>query len=215
LLNNFVNKNGIQKTDGKINSIDKEKIEKSTDKKMQPLEFGIQLKFSSREKENLLRTLLKNNHFDPSRYIVSLNNNTFLLDYRIFGMLYNEINSQIFDRFNGPLNHEEEEHAKWLKREAEEFYFNYSIDELLAKVALFTIKESTDKNEMRQFYLLCPKSANHNNFVHRICYTDILNLSLDVKDRLGYPLQVKDGKRVVHFCKLPLHKALEIYNSII
>lgn len=214
-LNSFLKKYNEHIINGKINKKQKDNIERTIDENTKVLEFGIPLQFTSKLKEIQLRNLLKKHGLAPENYIIALNNNSCLLDYRIFGIFYDEINEQIFDHFNGVINKKDEVHAKWLKREGEEFYFYYSDDELIANIAKATITESKNENGKPEIFVLCPLSEKHNKFVHRICYTELLRSSLEVNDTLGYPIEVKDGKRVIHFAKIRLQEALKIYKKII
>jgi hypothetical protein len=215
VFNNFLGETNGQMIDGKISAMQKMELEQAIAKKMQALEFGIPLHFSSKIKESQLRSLLKQYGFSPGSYMIALNNGDSLLDYRIFGIFYDEINQQFFDCFNGPVDKAEEEHAKWLKREGEEFYVYYSADELISNVAKITLTELTDEHGNKVMFVLCPLSEKHNKFIDRLCYTDILRSSLEVCDKLGYEAEVKDGKRVVHFSKMPLKEAIPIYKNII
>jgi|GEM_PF-2509064 SAM-dependent methyltransferase len=209
-LNNFSGKDGRLILDERINGEQISKIEEEIDKCAKVLEFGIPLKFTSKRKKGQLRSLLQKHGFASKNYIIPLEDGSLLLDYRIFGILYDEIKEQIFDSNNGPLCAKDEAHAEWLKREGEEFYFYYSDDELISRVAQITTEKYGEET-----FVLCPLSENHNTFIHRICYTEILSSLLDVRDSFGYPIDVKDGKRVIHFCKKPLSEALDVYKKII
>ena len=214
-FNNFLEKYNWQIVDGKINIKQKNNFEKHIYKNTKVLEFGIPLHFTSKAKENQLRNLLNKHGFSPGNHIIALSNGDCLLDYRIFGIFYNELNKNIFDSFNVVVNKNDIVHAKWLKREGEEFYFNYSADELITKVLKITMVEDKNEKGEKEIFVLCPLSKKHNKFIQRICYTEILNSSLSVKNSLKYPVEVKDGKRIIHFCKMPLKKALDIYKEII
>lgn len=204
IFNNFLGKRNWHIGDGKIDMIQKNELDQEVAKNLEVLEFGIPLHFSSKVKESQLRSLLKHYSFTPSNYMIALNNGDCLLDYRIFGILYDEINQTIFDRFNGVVDKKEEEHAKWLKREGEESYFYYSVDELITKVAETTLSE-LEKQGHSELYILCPISEKHNKFIARLCYTELLNSSIEVYD----------GKRIIHFCKMPLKEAIMIYKKIV
>lgn len=215
IFNNFLYKNNWQIEEGRISALEKNELDQEIDENSQVLEFGIPLHFVSKVKEAELRRLLKKYDLNPGNYIIALNNGDCLLDYRIFGMLYDEINKQIFDRFNGVIDKKMEEHAKWLKREGEEFYFYCSADELITKVLEITLAESDSDKDIQEIYVLCPLSETHNKFINRLCYTEILNSSLEVHDKLGYAVEVKDGKRIIHFCKKNLKEAISICKNII
>ncbi|MCX5921892.1 MAG: NUDIX domain-containing protein [Candidatus Dependentiae bacterium] len=214
LFNNFLVKSNGQICDGKINHVVKNALDQEINSNSQVLEFGIPLHFSSRIKESQLRSLLRKYDFDPGHHIIALNNGDCLVDYRVFGMLYDDIN-QLFDKFNGVVDKKDITHAQWLKREGEEFYFYHSADELIAKVLSLTLAAAQQKNQGGDLYVLCPLSENHNKFVDRLCYTEVLNNSLEVRDALGYSITVKDGKRVVHFCKMLLKDAIAVCEKII
>lgn len=215
IFNNFLGRNNWQLEDGKINTIQKNELEHEIDKNTHVLEFGIPLHFSSKLKESQLRSLLKKYNFIPGNYIIALNNGDCLLDYRIFGILYDEINQQIFDKFNGIVDKKMEEHAKWLKREGEEFYFYCSADELISKVLEISLTDFKNTKAIQEIFVLCPISEAHNKFINRICYTEVLNSSLEVNDTMRYAIEVKDGKRIIHFCKKTLKDAIPIYKKII
>lgn len=214
ILNNFLNKYNWKVVDEKVSNEQKNIIEKTIYANAKVLEFGIPLQFKSKIKENQLHNLLKKYGFSPGTHMINLHNGTFLLDYRVFGMLYDEI-SRLFDLFNGVADLNDEVHARWLKREGEEFYIYYSDDELISTVAKTTITTIEDENGEKELLVLCPLNEECNKFIHRICYTEMLNDSIELKDSLGYQIEVNDGKRVVHFCKMRLKSALEIFEKII
>lgn len=212
---NFTCQKKWQIQQNQINFLQKNELDQELDQNIEVLEFGIPLRFSCEVKKKTLRKLLKQYNFDPASYIMVLDNGDFLLDYRVFGMLYDEINQQVFDFCNGVIDKKTEEHAKWLKREGEEFYFYYSADELITTVLETTLAQAGEVKNNEEIYVLCPLSPRHNQFINRLCYTDLLNSSLEVYDRSGYAVDIKDGKRIIHFCKKNLKQALSICREII
>jgi SAM-dependent methyltransferase len=215
IFNDFLVQKNWHINEGKIELRQKSEIDRHIAANLKVLEFGVPLYFSSKIKENLLREVLKKYGFEPGNHIIALNNGDCLLDYRVFGMLYDEITDQIFDRFNNVIEKKDEEQAKWLKREGEEFYFYYSADELITKVLELTLAEISNERGDRELYVLCPLSEKHSKFIDRLCYTELLNDALDVHDSLGYPIEVKDGKRIIHFGKMPLCDALDVCKKIV
>ncbi len=216
ILNAFFSEYDWDIKKNRVSNEQKNKIEIAIAENAKVLEFGIPLRFASKIKENQLHSLLLKYDFSPSTHIIALDNDNFLLDYRIFGMLYDEINDILFDQYNGILNKDDEEHAKWLKREGEEYYFYYSEDELITHIAYITYEASLNEHDMQhEAYVLCPINADASVFIHRICYSELQKTVLEVKDALGYDIEVSDGKRIVHFCKMKLNEALDVYQKMI
>lgn len=208
----FLNKEGYTLHEGKINQIIKNALDKEIDTNAQVLEFGLSLRFTSKDKQAQLLTLLKEQSLDPNKYITMLSDRTLLLDYRIFGLLYDKINS-LFDENNGAIEQKNLSHAQWLKREAEEFYCYYGADELIARVLSITLDlAKTDENEPA---VLCPLSAEVNRFADRPSYAEFLNEALEVQDMFGYNIPIKIGGREIHFAKISLSNALAICENII
>lgn len=211
VLKTFLKSHSQNFENNQITEVQKNMIEDEIVKNSQVLEFGIPLKFSSKLKEAELRQLLQNNAFNPSNHIIAVDSKTFLLDYRVFGLLYEDI-LNIFDKFNGLIRPEDENHALWLKREGEESYCYYSADELISLVLETTFEES---GNVQSCMVLCPLNEEHNFFVNRACYSELLKETLDVYDNLGYPIEVFDGKRIVNFQKMPLEQAIKECEKII
>jgi hypothetical protein len=120
--------------------------------------------------------------------------------------------SSFWGSLYGPINKDDIIHAQWLKREGEETYAYYSDDQLITKVAEISLGQNADGNEP---LILCPISAVHNKFIPRLCYDEVLKNSLDINDALGYPVEIKEGKRIIHFRKMSLKEAFVIYQDII
>lgn len=136
-----------------------------------------------------------------------------MIDYRIFGLLYDYFSENIFDSLNGPVNNEDQIHAQWLKREGEETYIYYSDDELITHVAGICLRAaaSDDKNP----FVLCPVDAEQNKFVPRLCYEEVLRDSIEINDLEGYSHKIKEGKRIIHFAKTKLEDALTVFADIV
>ncbi len=214
LFNHFLSEVNRVMIDVKIDQTTKNILDYELDSNTQVLEFGIPLHFDSKNKQYQLRSLIKQYGFDPGTHIVALNNGDCLLDYRVFGMLYNQI-STLFDNFNGCINSKDQLHAQWLKREGEEFYFYHSADELIAEVLSITFNFSRQNSLNGEMYVLCPLSAEDNKFIDRLCYTEVLNNSLEVFDIFGYNIPIKDGNRVIHFGKMKISDALLVCEKIV
>lgn len=210
VVQEFLQFHGYQLQDHQIGLEHNALILSEIEKKCQVLEFGIPLHFASKKKEIQLRSLLKDYGFNPSMHIVTVDEKTCLLDYRVFGLLYDHI-SALFDDKNAPVDTQEESHALWLKREGEEVYCYYSIDELLSNVLLHTYEQSQKVGGM----VLCPINVESSLFVDRWCYTELLKETFYVTDSFGYSQKVFDGKRIVHFGKKPLLEALDICDDIV
>ncbi len=215
LLSMFLNDNEKSFKEKKISLKQKIKLDQEIEAKTHVLEFGIPLCFTSSKEQCKLRKLLEKYSLLPSSYIISISDNSCLLDYRIFGLLYDEINTIIGNGFNDFLVDSDVDHAKWLKREGEEFYFYFSADELITEVLQTTQSELIDDQGNKTIFVLCPFAKDKNEFIERNCYSEILNNSMQVCDLLGYPIKVIDGKRVVHFSKMTLNSAITICKNII
>ena len=176
-----------------------------------PIEFGVALCFASKIKERLLWDLLRQHDFDPHFYSIPIDDGCYLLDYRIFGLLYDSMVAMIFDAQNGPTSKQDVVHAEWLMREGEETYIYYSDDELITKVA----EISCAYHDGGDCFVLCPISPEHNKFVPRLCYEELLNNALEIHDQDGFSIKIKEGKRIIHFRKMLLEQALSIYEDII
>lgn len=185
------------------------------EKKLQVLEFGIPIYFECPKKLSKMRALLEELGFVPSNHMIFIDNKTVLLDYRIFGLLYDELNKIIFDRINGVVSSEDEVHAKWLKREGEEFYFYLSFDELITMVLKITQTKVLDESRNQRTYVLFPQGASDSQFIERRCYSELLKESLEVFDSLGYNISVVDGKRIINFKKMELHEAIDCCRDLI
>lgn len=201
--------------DGKIDLSQKIRLDQHIHDISQVLEFGVPLHFSSKRGQCKLRNTLQKYGLAPQSYIIPLNNEDCLLDYRVFGMLHDEIQAKIFDEFNGLLNEADIRHAQWLTREGEESYFYLSADELITAVLKLTQIEHVDESGNKKIFVLCPISAEHNRCIERMCYSELLRNSLEVVDDLGYEIDVRDGKRIIHFSKMPLDSALKICMDIV
>lgn len=211
ILEDFIIKNSLDTSNGCISYNTKNAINNTIKKNITTIEFGLRIHFTSVAKQKLLIDLLKKHHFDPNLYIIQTADHDILLDYRIFGILYDYIMEKIFDDNNGPINLEDILHAQWLKREGEETYIYYSDDELIAQIAQLSLSQ----NKNNESYLLCPISADHNKFIPRLCYEEILKSSININNSSGYPIEIKEGKRIIHFCKMQAQKAYPILLDII
>lgn len=211
IFEDFLKIKGMSMVDSVVDVNVKRVLEQKIANNIQSIEYGILLHFSSKSKERQLYALLKQYGFEPHIYLVHTREGECLLDYRIFGLLYDHMHEKIFDQHNGPINKEDNVHAQWLKREGEEIYAYYSDDELIARVAELTLVHNADA----ECFMLCPLSSAHNKFVPRLCYEEVLRGSLDINDALGYPVEIKEGKRIIHFGKMPAKEALVILEKIV
>ena len=213
ILQDFLEKNEFSIIDGMIDVGAKRAIDQKISTAMQTLEFGIVLHFKSKQKERQLYFLLKEHNLNPNIYIIQTKYDECLLDYRrIFGLLYDDIMEKIFDHQNGPINKDDIIHAQWLQREGEETYIYYSDDELITKVAEISLNHANNETEG---YILAPSNATQNKFIPRLCYDEVIKESVDINDLSGYSVEIKEGKRIIHFNKIPLKKAICTFEEII
>ncbi len=84
VLKNFLSEHGHALNDDQLTLVQKDLLDSAIEKNCEVLEFGIPLRFTSKSKKAALRLLLKEYGFDPSRYIIAVDSQTSLLDYRIF-----------------------------------------------------------------------------------------------------------------------------------
>ncbi|MFA5999093.1 MAG: class I SAM-dependent methyltransferase [Candidatus Babeliales bacterium] len=224
VLKNFLGEHSHVLNDAQITLEQKDLIDSAIEKNCEVLEFGIPLRFTSKSKKAALRNILKQHDFDPSRYIIAVDSETSLLDYRIFGILYEQIKN-LFDTLNSIEIADNEKHAYWLKREGEEYYCYYSVDALLSQVLLYSLEQSKlDQSGLQQsentvenneIMVLCPLDKEYNKFLNRWCYSELLKDTLEVSDNMNYPMEVFDEKRIIHFKKMKLSQAIHICESII
>ena len=212
IVDEFLHKNKLHMKENIIDVSAKRVLDNTISQNIKVLEYGIPLHFTTKYKERLLLTLLKQYDIDPNIYLIPINDGDYLLDYRIFGLLYDLINEKIFDVDNKPLQLDIV-HAQWLKREGEETYIYYSDDQLISKVAEITLSQN-DQNETNQ-YILCPLSVEDTKFIPRLCYYEVLKDSIEIYDALGYSVSIKEGKRIINFGKLPITQAIIIFEEII
>ncbi len=212
IFDEFLHKHALSLVDNTIDLTTRRTLEQTIANNLQAIEYGILLHFSSKHAQRQLYALLKAHGFDPNLYLTHVKEDECLLDYRVFGLLYDYINEEIFNAYNGPLNKEDAIHAQWLRREGEETYVYYSEDELITKVAEICLTHHTNSENQ---LVLCPISPTLTKFIPRLCYDEILKNAMDINDSLGYPIEIKEGKRIIHFSKIPLKNALPIYKEII
>lgn len=208
----FLTYNQVESKDGLINSETKDLLNETIDNKVKPIEYGLKILIPSQVKKQKLINLLKQEGFEPGFYIKLIKKDTYLIDYRLFSLFYDFFSESILDENNKLLNPEDAVHAIYLKSEGDETYCYYSDDELISKVAMITLEDNKDPSNLM---VLCPVSAEHNKFIPRICYQKVLNDVVEVTDNAGYSIKNKEGKRIIHFKKTELSKAIEIYKTII
>jgi hypothetical protein len=194
--------------------VHKSAVDSAIARNLSVLEFGIPFRMPSRIHERNLRELLKYHGFEPSRHIIALNNGDCLLDYRIFGLLYDDLCLKVFDRFDTVADDASMKHVRWLKREGEETYCYLSVDGLISRVLENGVASYADRLTCDSFVLF-PIDSEHIKFIERLCYTEVLREALDLHDDMGYPLEIKDGKQIVHFRKMRLSDACAVCAEII
>ncbi len=209
----YVKKYHISFIDSKISSFDMKKLQSEIERRMMHIENGIRIKIASNEKLHELKDKLINKGFDPEKYVQEIGNHWILLDYRVFGLLYNEF-IKWFDKDNTPFGSVSELAAKWLKLEGEENYFYFSVDELITFAGSVNLPRSIKDND-EEILILCPINPNKNKFISRNHYEYILEDSVKITDILGYEVVIKEGKRIIHFAKMSIKEAIPIYNEII
>lgn len=212
VLDDFLSNNNCTMIDGFIDKATRSALRAAVVNATKVIECGIPLCFESSAQERKLWSLLKQYDFDPSRYLTPLKDHSYVLDYRVFGLLYDYMVEAVFDPANGPVHATDAVHAQWLKREGEESYTYYSVDELITSVAEISL---ANKALEREPFVLCPLSPDDNKFISRPCYEEVLKESFSVYDSAGFPLEIKEGKRIIHFAKMSLKAALAVYEDII
>lgn len=216
LFVNFLNKNNAYISDGKISQAQKRELNKHIQNSVRVIEDGILIQCNNDQAEAALCRFLKKYGFDESNlYISRLDATCCLLDYRLFGLLYDQLNKDIFSTDVSIVHKEDEIHAQWLKREGEESYFYLSSDDLIARVLAITQQSVIDETGNKRTMVLAPLSVDKNIFVERICYTELLNQVLDAHDLQGHAIDIIDGKRVIHFGKMYLEDAIAVCEEII
>lgn len=213
ILNDFLKNKNFEIVDGCITNKAKYAVDSELTSNAKVIEYGITLYFASKHKEFELSNLLKEKGFEPNKHLIPIKDGYYLLDYRVFGLLFDVINTKIFDKLNGPLTAQDTNHAQWLKREGEENYIYYSDDELLTTVGKIT--HALNIGHAAEKYILCPISAEQNKFIPRLCYEEILKNSMEICDEHGFPIEIREGKRIIHFAKLKFEDAIEVYKTII
>lgn len=86
---------------------------------------------------------------------------------------------------------------------------------LIAQVLSITYEAACHTNADAEPFVLCPLSVEDTIFIERLCYTELLNNSLEVYDAFGYTMPVQDGKRVINFGKMSIHEAIAICEHIV
>ncbi len=215
LFVNFLNKNNGCISYGRISQAQKRGLDKHVQSIAQVIQEGILIQCNNDQAEAALCRLLERYGFESNNYIIRLDSTLCLLDYRLFGLLYDQLNKDIFSTDISIVHKEDEIHAQWLKREGEESYFYLSTDDLIARVLLVTQQSVIDEMGNKRTIVLAPLAADKNIFVERICYTELLNQVLDAHDLQGHAIDIIDGKRVIHFGKMYLEDAVVVCEEII
>ncbi|MGZ6250974.1 MAG: methyltransferase domain-containing protein [Candidatus Chromulinivorax sp.] len=205
---NFMKKNNLDFSSSVIDFYAKKLLDATIEHNNKTIESGLYLQDISQDQFDLLKKLLDEYGFDANIYLAHITKNDYVLDYRIYGLLYDTI-MNIFNEKS--IDIDDTLHAQWLKREGEETYIYYSDDEIITKVAEISLLQ----NQKNEDFVLCPITAQHNFFVPRLCYKELLQSSLYSKDTLGFDIEINEGKRIIHFMKMPLAQAGEIYLEII
>ena len=174
------------------------------------LENGISLCFQNSDIKKLFIDFLKKNKISEL-FIDETSSSSLMLDYRIFGLLYEDIKELFLKNFKTcEFNYLDEEIAKYLKREGEEHYFYLSPDEFIAYVGEETLTELTCDAK-----ILAPINAQSNYFIARSGYQDLLQQNCLIKDFNGNTFLPREGKRIIHFAKMSVEKAYKVYLEII
>lgn len=207
ILYDFLSQQNKKLQNNHADSEIKNSIEREIESSMHVIESGITLHCNSEKQKNEFKNLLKKYKFKDKIHIIKENKNSFVLDYRIFGLLFEQIPNII--NINESCEKKDVLHAQWLKREGEEFYFYYSVDELITHILDITLNESIQKNET---FVLCPI---YNIHIERLCYTELLRNCIFVQNNHKDNVIIQDGKRVIHFAKLKLDEAITYYENTI
>lgn len=100
-----------------------------------------------------------------------------------------------------------------IKREGKESYFYMNLDEIILEAFLQSI--SSNSFEMKDPYILVPRSEDYIISVHRDYYADVLKRDcylINVKNHL----EINDlcSKLIIHFVKIPFNEGILILNTL-
>lgn len=135
----------------------------------------------------------------------SLEDKVFSISLSDFNLHYDKI-SIILDKLSESLNLNSDmvdQACKWASREGTESYYYGSPEEIIVRFAKHSLVE--DDKSIVGYSCLCPISANHNTHVDRDFYTQYLR-----KNFISDPAVAPDGKRNIHFQKMPIEQALPV-----
>lgn len=145
--------------------------------------------------------------------LIYIKNNKLWADTKIALLLFQNINSGIYElldknNINLPL-----QVLEWMKREGEEFYFYKTTDELITYVGQLTkyYLMGTDK----EGYILCPISPLAIKTVSRDLYKTIVDTHMNVIDIDGNQQNIIFDKNIIHFKLIKKEEALKVYKEII
>lgn len=201
LLEEFIQSRGDKFESNRLSQTQKDLLEQQVQQDNLVIQTGLPLTNLNSSELSTLTNLLGRHHLSANLYLTDQH-----LDYRAFSLIYDDL-SQYLD-LEKLFTAAQLEPAKWTKLEGEEFYFYLNSDELISRVLKSNVIDTESE-------ILCPLSPAHNFIVERRCYSELLNSCMMLTDQQGYQLPVQDGKRIIHFSKMPLKQALSICERII
>jgi len=207
----YLEYNGLMMDNDTLSEKAVKQLQQFNNERIKYLDCGIKLQFLGQQVEDSFMEFLKSHTVDSKTCVVKEAHCVIFLDYKIFGLLYEEIKKRFLDTACMQVVDEaEEETAKYLKREGEEHYFYASPDEFITYVGRTTLQESST-----DCTILAPMNSQENKFIPRLGYQELLTQCSSITDNEGNLVTLKEGKRIINFIKMPVARAVKVYQAII
>jgi SAM-dependent methyltransferase len=145
--------------------------------------------------------------------LIYIKDNVLWADAKIALLLFQNMNSGMYEFLNKNHLMVPGQVFEWMKREGEEFYFYKTRDEFITYVGQLTkyYLMGTDK----EGYMLCPISPLAIKTVSRNLYKTIVDNHMNVIDIDGNQQNIFFDKNIIHFKLMKKEEALKIYKDII
>ncbi|MFC1615689.1 class I SAM-dependent methyltransferase [Patescibacteria group bacterium] len=98
---------------------------------------------------------------------------------------------------------------RWSYREGEEHYFYASPPEFISNVIDSSLTKETNEFGREEWFCICPVQEKV-DYVSRDSYTRLLQSHLNISGPKDSLVGIKEGKRIIHFQKIPVQFALPI-----
>ena len=184
------------------------KIDNNSNDRLSFLRYGISV-FSNNSKDLYkdLKELLGSQYCEIKEYgMISI-------DPKIFFCNLNKV-EEIIDLHNSIIQSDGFDCVQnWIKREGKESYFYMNLDEIIAEAFLQSI--SSNSFEMKDPFILVPRSEDYIISVQRNYYADILKRECDLIS-VNNHLEINDlcSKLIIHFVKIPFNEGILILNTL-